>query len=88
MARGKRLSDDLRAVIVRQNTTGNLNAVQIAQSLGYPPRTIQDILAKYRATGTVSAWRRKNRGRPRKLEYEHNQVCFVYFRLIISPYHS
>lgn len=85
MTRGKRLSNDLRAVIVKMYTEDKLTIVKIAKSLNYPYSTIQGVLASWKHTGTVSAQKLKNRGRRRIMEYEDNQVCCELFHLILLP---
>lgn len=75
MTRGKRLSDDLRAVVVRKYTEDNCRIFDIARSLKHPYSTIRGILTQWADTGTVSAQNLRVRGRPRILEYEDNQVC-------------
>lgn len=81
MTCGKRLSDDLQAIIVRKFTEDNLTTVEIAKSLRCPYTTIQGIWALWKHTGTVSTQKLKNRGRPRIMGYEDNQVCCVLFHL-------
>lgn len=84
MTRGKRLSDDLQAVIVRKYTEDKCTAIKIAWFLKCPYTTICGILTTWKLTGTVSAPNLKNCGRPRVLEYEDNQVCYYHFHLILS----
>lgn len=84
MTRGKRLSDDLQAVIIRKYTEDKCTAIEIARSLKCPYTTICGILTTWKLTGAVSAPNLKNRGRPRVLEYEDNQVCCYHFHLILS----
>lgn len=80
MPRGKRLSDDLRAIIVRKKEEGE-RTIEIAEALRIPLKTIEGILTTWNKTGTVLTQKLKNHGRPRKVETEDTQVCYGHFHL-------
>ena len=77
MVRGQPISDDLRKVIL--NMARHLDMAAIRHYTGCPTRSIQQLLADYRRTGTTIRARRvrERRGRRRVLISEDIHVSIM-----------
>ncbi|KIY53709.1 hypothetical protein FISHEDRAFT_32829 [Fistulina hepatica ATCC 64428] len=75
MARGKPVSDDLRASIVRQYTAG-LSVFEILAHTGVSERQIYRVLADYKVTGS-SAKPPKRETRGRHLYLRPEEIQFI-----------
>lgn len=75
MARGKRLSDDLRSTIVSMARTHTIH--DLVQRTGCHLRTVERILHEYRLRGTVARdlTIQELRGCPRSLTVNDTKVC-------------
>ena len=73
--RRKRLSQDLRDVLVYMRVAAGKTVKAISISTGIAEGTVYQILQIWKETGGASRQKLPNQGRPRALEYADTEVC-------------